>query len=105
MQQFQDMPRIKFLRNVILAALGLIVVRLFFIQVIEHDIWVEKASAQQTLLETIVAKRGDIYMMDGEEPVITAGASLSAMYYCNLRYIRGEEGYLHTMFFSQFKKN
>lgn len=38
-------------------------------------------------------------------PVITAGASLSAMYYCNLRYIRGEEGYLHTMFFSQFKKN
>lgn len=69
MQQFQDMPRIKFLRNVILAALGLIVVRLFFIQVIEHDIWVEKASAQQTLLETIVAKRGDIYMMDGEEPV------------------------------------
>ena len=63
------MPRIKFLRNVILAALGLIVVRLFFIQVVEHDIWVEKASAQQTLLETIVAKRGDIYMMDGEEPV------------------------------------
>lgn len=69
MQQFQDMPRIKFLRNVILAALGLIVVRLFFIQVIEHDVWVEKASAQQTLLETIVAKRGDIYMMDGNEPV------------------------------------
>ena len=69
MQQFQDMPRIKFLRNVILAALGLIVVRLFFIQVVEHNVWVEKASAQQTLLETIVAKRGDIYMMDGDEPV------------------------------------
>ena len=63
------MPRIKFLRNVILAALGLIVVRLFFIQVIEHNVWVEKASAQQTLLETIVAKRGGIYMMDGDEPV------------------------------------
>ena len=63
------MPRIKFLRNVILAALGLIVVRLFFIQVVEHNVWVEKASAQQTLLETIVAKRGDIYMMDGDEPV------------------------------------
>ncbi|MBO7664491.1 penicillin-binding protein 2, partial [Candidatus Saccharibacteria bacterium] len=44
-------------------------VRLFFIQVIEHNVWVEKASAQQTLLETIVAKRGGIYMMDGDEPV------------------------------------
>ena len=69
MQQFQDMPRIKFLKNVILAALGLIVVRLFFIQVIQHSYWTEKAVNQQTLLETIVAKRGDIYMMEGDEPV------------------------------------
>lgn len=69
MQQFQDMPRIRFLKRIILAALGLIVVRLFFIQVIEHNYWVDKAVGQQTLLETIVAKRGDIYMMEGDEPV------------------------------------
>ena len=38
-------------------------------------------------------------------PVVTGGAALSAMYYCNLHYIRGEEGYLLKMFFTQFKKN
>lgn len=38
-------------------------------------------------------------------PVVTGGAALSAMYYCSLRYIRGEEGYLLKMFFTQFKKN
>ena len=69
MQQFQVMPRIKFLKKLILAALALIVVRLFFIQVIEHGYWVSKAVSQQTLLETIVAKRGNIYMMEGDEPV------------------------------------
>ena len=31
--------------------------------------WVAKANEQHTILETIVAKRGEIYMMDGNEPV------------------------------------
>lgn len=43
--------------------------RLFFIQIIEHDAWVAKADEEHTLLETIVAKRGEIYMMDENEPV------------------------------------
>ena len=63
------MQRIKTLRVVIFAALAIIVVRLFFIQIIEHDAWVTKADEQHTLLETIVAERGKIYMMDGNDPV------------------------------------
>ncbi len=63
------MQRTKLLKYGILAALGVIVVRLFFIQIVEHDIWVAKAADQQTLLETIIADRGDIYMMDDDEPV------------------------------------
>ena len=63
------MQRIKTLRVVIFAALAIIVVRLFFIQIIEHDAWVAKADEQHTLLETIVAERGKIYMMDGNDPV------------------------------------
>ena len=51
------------------AALAVIVVRLFFIQIVEHDAWVAKADDQHTLLETIVARRGEIYMMDQGEPV------------------------------------
>lgn len=45
-----------------------IVGRLFCIQILEYDEWTEKAAAQQTLQNTIAAKRGEIYMMDGDEP-------------------------------------
>ena len=62
------MPRIKILKYLTLAALGIITVRLFVIQIIEHDMWVAKASEQHTLLETITARRGEIYMMDGDTP-------------------------------------
>lgn len=61
--------RIKLLRHLVFVALAIIAVRLFFIQIIEHDAWVAKADEQHTLLETIVARRGEIYMMDNDEPV------------------------------------
>ena len=61
--------RIQILKYIVLVALAIITVRLFFIQIIEHDMWVAKADEQHTLLETIVAKRGEIYMMDKGEPV------------------------------------
>lgn len=61
--------RIKILKIVVLIALGIILVRLFFIQIFEHDSWVARADEQHTLLETITAKRGEIYMMDKGEPV------------------------------------
>ena len=63
------MQRTKILKNVVLVALGIIAVRLFFIQIVEHDMWVAKANEQHTILEEIVAKRGEIYMMDNGEPV------------------------------------
>lgn len=61
--------RLKILKIVVVAALGIILVRLFFIQIIEHGNWMAKADEQHTLLETITAKRGEIYMMDKGEPV------------------------------------
>lgn len=64
--------RIKILRNVVLALLAIILVRLFFIQIVEHDAWMAKADEEHTLLETIVAKRGEIYVMDDGEPVAVA---------------------------------
>ena len=56
------------MRNIVLAAFAIIAVRLFFIQIIDHNAWVAKADEQHTLLETITAKRGKIYMMDKGEP-------------------------------------
>lgn len=64
-----SMNRNKFLRFCLLGAMGVIVVRLFFIQIIQHDEWVEKATAQQTRSNVLSAMRGEIYMMDGKEPV------------------------------------
>ena len=61
--------RIKILQKVVLILLAIIMARLFFIQIVEHDAWVAKADEQHTLLEDIVAKRGEIYMMDEGEPV------------------------------------
>ena len=57
------------MKRIVFVAMAIIAVRLFFIQIIEHDAWVAKADEQHTLLETIVAKRGEIYMMDHGEPV------------------------------------
>ena len=68
MPRLLAMSRIKILKNLVFVALAIIAVRLFFIQIIEHDSWVAKANEQHTLLETITAKRGEIYMMDGDTP-------------------------------------
>lgn len=64
-----DMSRNRLLRIGLLAVMAVIVARLFFIQIIQHDEWVERAAAQQTKQNVLKAKRGEIYMMDGEEPV------------------------------------
>ena len=64
-----DLKRVKFFRNVLILVIGIISLRLFYIQIIQHEEWVAKAEEQHTLENTITAKRGEIYMMDGEEPV------------------------------------
>ena len=64
-----DMSRNTVLKMGLLMVTGVIIVRLFFIQIIQHDEWVEKAAAQQTLQNVLKAERGEIYMMDGDEPV------------------------------------
>ena len=61
--------RLKILKIIVFVSLGIILARLFFIQIIEHGAWVAKADEQHTLLETITPKRGEIYMMDKNQPV------------------------------------
>lgn len=85
MPRYQDMPRsnshrgtnptpdlknrFKILNYLVFLLLAIIMLRLFFIQIIEHGAWVAKADKAHTLLETITAKRGEIYMMDHGQPV------------------------------------
>lgn len=62
------MTRNKVLKFGVLTVMAVIVGRLFFIQILQHEMWTEKAAAQQTLTNTLPAERGEIYMMDGSEP-------------------------------------
>jgi len=66
------MNRNKILRLGVIAVMTVIVARLFCIQIIDHEVWAEKAAAQQTKQNVLLAKRGEIYMMDGDEPVAVA---------------------------------
>ena len=63
------MKRVRFLRFSLVLAVAVILLKLFQIQILEHDFYVAKAEAEHTSLYDIVAKRGEIYMLDGEEPV------------------------------------
>ncbi len=66
------MSRNKLLKFGLLAVMAVIVARLFFIQILQHDYWTERAAAQHTLQYTLRAERGEIYMLDGDEPVAVA---------------------------------
>ncbi|MBR2989683.1 penicillin-binding protein 2 [Candidatus Saccharibacteria bacterium] len=62
--------RTKALRIILVAAVALVLVRLFVIQIFEHDMWVERAEQEHVVQYTIPAERGEIYMMDGGEPTV-----------------------------------
>ena len=62
--------RAKFLRIGLLVAVTVILARLFVIQIIEHDSWVARAEEEHIVQSKIKATRGEIYMMDGDEPSI-----------------------------------
>lgn len=51
---------------VVLCVIG---VRLFFVQIIDHDKYVAEASSQRVKQTELIAKRGEIYMMSGEDGV------------------------------------
>ena len=67
-----DKNRSKIIRRGLMAVMGVIILRLFFMQVVEYDEWTARAEAQQTMKTTIKAKRGEIYLMDGSEPKVVA---------------------------------
>ena len=64
------MNRIKVLRFGLYAVAAIVLGRLFLIQIVQNDKWVAKAEEQHTMENTIEARRGEIYMMDGDEPVV-----------------------------------
>lgn len=50
------------------ALMALFVMRLFYIQIIQHNFYVTQANAEQMKQFVLHAKRGEIYAMDGDKP-------------------------------------
>ena len=66
---FQKGSRSVLLATILLGMMGIFVARLFYLQIIMHDEYVQQANAEQIKPLTIPAKRGLIYAMDGNTPV------------------------------------
>lgn len=61
--------RIKFLAIILIVAMGLIILRLFDLQIIKHGHYQELAQQEQVKKLVIPAERGRIYALDGDRPV------------------------------------
>lgn len=61
--------RSRILAGVVLAITAIFVVRLFYLQVIQHDHYVSLAQSEQVKRERLPATRGEVYAMSGDQPV------------------------------------
>ena len=59
--------RVKILAIILLLIMALFVVRLFWLQVIQHEEYAQAAKNSQQRNFTIPAERGQIYMKDGSD--------------------------------------
>ena len=69
MIKMTQISRISWLRLGIVIIVAIIGVRLFWIQVIQHDEYVAAAKAEHTRKFELVAERGQIYMLDRDKAV------------------------------------
>ena len=61
--------RSRVLAGIVLAIAAIFVIRLFYLQVIQHDFYVNLAQVEQVKKERLPATRGEIYALNGETPV------------------------------------
>lgn len=61
--------RSRIIAGILIAIAAIFVIRLFYLQVIQHNFYVALAQQEQVKKETINAKRGEIYALNGTTPV------------------------------------
>ncbi len=59
-----NVDRVVLLRNVFLVAAGLVVIRLFLVQVVQHSFYEALASGQHELVQQLLPSRGEMYAKD-----------------------------------------
>jgi cell division protein FtsI/penicillin-binding protein 2 len=67
--ELQKGSRSKILAAILFGFMTVFSVRLFYLQIIQHDYYVDAAKREQVKRLTIPAKRGTIYALDGQTPV------------------------------------
>jgi cell division protein FtsI/penicillin-binding protein 2 len=67
--ELQKGSRSKILAAIVLSIMAVFVVRLFYLQIIQHEYYVDLAKQEQVKRLTIPAKRGLIYALDGQTPI------------------------------------
>lgn len=67
LHEFSSNNRIRFLAIIVLALMAVIVARLFYLQIIRHDYYTLQADQEQLKRLSIPAKRGEVYMRDGDK--------------------------------------
>lgn len=67
--ELQKGSRTKLLATLVIGIMLVFVVRLFYLQVLEHDKYVQLAYEEQVKPLAIPAERGEIYALDGDKPV------------------------------------
>jgi len=67
--ELQKGSRSKILAAILLGITAVFVVRLFYLQIIQHNYYVDIANKEQIKRLTIPAKRGVIYALDGQTPI------------------------------------
>ena len=67
--ELQKGSRSKTLAVILIGLTAIFIIRLFYLQIIQHDYYVGLANREQVKRLTIPAKRGVIYALDGQTPV------------------------------------
>ena len=69
MKSVPAQSRLKMLWTFVIIMMIVFALRLFYLQVVKHDFYVAQAQEEQTRKWDLPAVRGEIYMLDGEDPV------------------------------------
>jgi len=67
--ELQKGSRSKILATILFIIMAVFVIRLFYLQIVQHDYYVNIANSEQIKRLTIPSKRGLIYALDGQIPV------------------------------------
>lgn len=65
----KNLSRSTYLTGAVIFIFGIFVIRLFYIQIIQHDYYQDQANAEQIKRLVLPAERGLIYALEGDKPV------------------------------------